>query len=571
VERLRQSLDLIRAQLGALSATHRLLVAAAVIVLIMSLLLVGAYSSRSDMARLSIDASRKAESLAMLTSNGLDVIDKNGSLFVPVDQQTAALAVLSENGAASGADAIDMMELMKSQQWWQNRSQNQQLVNAATAKYLGSVINHWSYVSSANVIINTPLEQPALGKSSLKPTASIAIQTRSGELTSEQVRALADFISGAVSGLTPENVKVIDARSGRSLRVADPGRFTTGTYAELRSKVENDYEQKIAQTLRFIPAVIVAVNAQLDIAEEVVSDLTFKDDGKGTIQAPKSTRTNSTENGSKTDGGVAGVAPNTGTSLDTGSSSGTTSTSSESENTFETHAGKREVNRSDPKGYAKKVNATINIPRSYFTRIWKQQNASSTTEPTDADLDPLVKRHVADVENMVKPLIDTTAHRDPQDSAAAAVVGSVVVSMYYDFDGAGALSLGGATSQASFGGGMVGSVLGSLAPDLGRLVRDVGLGVIALVALIMMFRLVRAASQKRPLPSAEEIVGIPPVLQGDSDLIGEADAAEPAMEAVELHEGDLRIQGLIEQVDEMVTASPNDTARLVTRWLNNAA
>lgn len=570
MDRLRQSLDLIRTQLGALSGTHRLLIASAVLVLIMALLLVSAYSARTEMSPLKVDAARKAEALSILKTGNFSYKEEGGTLYVASDQQMQAMAALSQAGAATGENAIDMMELMKSQQWWQNRAQNQQLLNAATAKYLSQIITNWSYVESANVIINAPIEQPALGRPTAKPTASVSIATRTGELNVEQVQAVAEFIAGAVVGLTTDNVKIIDSRSGRSLRAGDPARITSGTYAELRARVENDYEQKILSTLRFIPNVIVAVNAQLDIAEEVVSDTTFKEEGKGTLQVPVRTRTNSTESGTKSDGGVPGVQPNTGTSLQASSSTGNSSKTNEAENDFNTFAGERVVRRNDPKGYAKKVNAAVNIPRSFFELVWKQQNPTSANEPTDTDLEPIISRHKVEVENMVRPLIDTAVHGTGDEGGASLVTGSVVVTVFHDLGGIGSVDVGSA-STASFGSGLVGSVLSITTGPIGRIARDVVLGLFSLAALVMMFKLVKSASAKQPLLSAEEIVGIPPVLKGDADLIGEADASEPAMEAVELREGDIRIQGLIDQVDEMVESNPEDTARLVGRWLSNAA
>jgi flagellar biosynthesis/type III secretory pathway M-ring protein FliF/YscJ len=83
----------------------------------------------------------------------------------------------------------------------------------------------------------------------------------------------------------------------------------------------------------------------------------------------------------------------------------------------------------------------------------------------------------------------------------------------------------------------------------------------------MMFLMVRKASRKAEMPSAEELVGLPPTLETKSDLIGEADESETPMAGIEVDEGEVRSQKLLEQVQALVKDNPDSAAKLINRWV----
>jgi flagellar biosynthesis/type III secretory pathway M-ring protein FliF/YscJ len=94
------------------------------------------------------------------------------------------------------------------------------------------------------------------------------------------------------------------------------------------------------------------------------------------------------------------------------------------------------------------------------------------------------------------------------------------------------------------------------------------LGVLALVSLAMMAMLVRKATKKAELPTAEELVGIPPALQADGDLYGEADEGDVPMSGIELDEEQVRSSKMLEQVGELVKSSPETAAGLLQSWIS---
>ena len=81
----------------------------------------------------------------------------------------------------------------------------------------------------------------------------------------------------------------------------------------------------------------------------------------------------------------------------------------------------------------------------------------------------------------------------------------------------------------------------------------------------MMFVLVRKAGKTAPMPTAEELVGIP--AQPDSDLVGEADEGETAMLGIEINSDELKRQKMLEEVAELVKSNPQVAVGVFNRWL----
>ena len=94
------------------------------------------------------------------------------------------------------------------------------------------------------------------------------------------------------------------------------------------------------------------------------------------------------------------------------------------------------------------------------------------------------------------------------------------------------------------------------------------LAVLGLGALGFMFMMVRKAGKKPELPTAEELVGLPPALETKTDLIGEADESDTPLAGIELGEGEVRTQKLMEQVAELVKTNPEGAAKLIKRWVS---
>jgi flagellar biosynthesis/type III secretory pathway M-ring protein FliF/YscJ len=99
------------------------------------------------------------------------------------------------------------------------------------------------------------------------------------------------------------------------------------------------------------------------------------------------------------------------------------------------------------------------------------------------------------------------------------------------------------------------------------LLKQAVLGGLALLSIGMMFMLVRKAGRTTQMPTAEELVGIPPALEPDSDLVGEADEGETAMMGIEIDNEQLKRQKMLQEVSELVRSNPQSAVGVFNRWL----
>lgn len=92
---------------------------------------------------------------------------------------------------------------------------------------------------------------------------------------------------------------------------------------------------------------------------------------------------------------------------------------------------------------------------------------------------------------------------------------------------------------------------------------------LALLAVGMMLVMVRKAARRSELPSAEELVGIPPALATQNDLVGEADETDSPMPGIEVAESEVKRQKVLEEVVELVQKEPGSAAKLMGRWITD--
>jgi flagellar biosynthesis/type III secretory pathway M-ring protein FliF/YscJ len=102
---------------------------------------------------------------------------------------------------------------------------------------------------------------------------------------------------------------------------------------------------------------------------------------------------------------------------------------------------------------------------------------------------------------------------------------------------------------------------------MGEMVKSIAVGGLAVVSLGLVLLTAMRANKREDLPSASELVGIPPALHGDSDVVGEAGEADSVLAGVELTEDDLKVREMLDQISSLVGDQPDAAARLITRWV----
>lgn len=555
---LQQALDTIKGSLGRMTTSQQLLLGSLAVIAVMGLFLVSQYAGTPQWVDLVAegDAAGQQRTLAVLREAGLDADRQAGRIVVPPGQQDAAVAALAEAGELPNDTTILFRNLLERQGMHLSRQQNEQVYLIALQNELSRVIRGFSGVKDAAVLLDVP-EARGLGRSVRQPTASATVFTRTGApIDQGMVDAVAELIAGARAGLTVEQVRVIDGSSGRQRRPRSRDDVLSSTYIEHAALVEDQVRSKIDDLLSYIPGRTVAVTASVDVTRVTSETLRHLEPERGTVTLPLSEDSQSSTQGEASSGGQPGVRSNVRADLGESSGGGSSSTQETSTSKFESHVGRETQRVIDPRGMPTRLGASINVPRSYVASLLAQAGGAAGADAaalTDEEIDARFEVERERIRQSVLPHVQTLG-------ATGVVAGEVVVTMV-------PVDLPGALVPAE--AGMLGSLtgVGSMA-DAGGLIDKVVLGALALASLAMMLMMVRKAGKRESLPTAEEIIGIPPALEVPSELIGEAGEEDTALAGIEVDEVSIAATKKLQQVQELLEKQPEMAASMLGRWVS---
>ncbi len=557
MDQLRRVLKQISASLSKLTIAQRLLIVSLVAIMAMALTLVALYSAEPTMKALAPGAGAKDQARvgAFLDGQGIKYKTVGGQIHVPAEQAAYLRSRLFEEGVQLDDAAVMFNTLLSQQSWTMSRTQVALSEMIALQNELSGIVSRFRGVRRANVIIDAP-SVSGLGTAVRRPTASATVFTSDGRpIDQSTVDAIAHLIAGAKAGLEVQNIRIIDGTHNKQYRARAEDAAIASTYLEHAAKVEDRVRDKLLDLLQYIGGAVVAVNAQVDVTRKESQTSRVLDVGKGSVTAPVRETSSERTQGDMASAAEPGVRSNVGLDINRAGGVGSSSKDKQSEAEMQTEFGRTVEKVVDPRGMPTKINATIGVPRSYFVALWKRAQGAqgANAEPTDQDLDPLMKSETDRIRADVKPLVEASGE-------GGAIGGDVVVSVFPDVVAGAGVAIAGVGPGGGAGG--LSGILG-----MGGLVKNVALGALAAVALGMMLLMVRKTGKADPLPTPQELVGAPPMLQRQSDLIGEADEAEAALAGIELTDDTIKHQKLLEQVTEMVRSKPDETASLLNRWI----
>jgi flagellar biosynthesis/type III secretory pathway M-ring protein FliF/YscJ len=480
-----------------------------------------------------------------------------GKVLVPADRKGEILANLMF-ARVLPQDTHSAFETMSKEiNPFMPNSQVEMAYSEATAMELSSLISRFPGVANARVIINAKDERRIEG--SIPPSATVVITTKGeAENAKTLVRAAADGVAHAVSGLKPSQISVII--NGASMKVPDSESSADPNIDDLmdrREKRESDLEQKIRNEFSFI-GVGLTVSVNCDVENRVMVDHTVKYDKAGTVVQP--IETTSTNDESTTASAAAhepGAVSNTGqagtngpVSIDGGGAgasgaggNSTTSTKDEAKNGV--WVGQSEITTQTPAGKDSVQSVTVRVPASYFNAIYKRKNPSATDAPDD-----FINLQLASIKDGVKKVVGLKS-----DDALS-------VDSYADLP---VNDLAMATAP---------SIPSSAMSSVGGHAKEIGVGVLAIVSLLMMATMVRKSTPPQlgmPSPSGQPASatagGLGQLGSGES-IAGEVGAGAGALDGMEMDEEAVRTQQMLDQVSTMVKENPDGAASLVKKWLS---
>lgn len=602
MDRIRLIFAQIASQLGRLNVTQKLLIATLCVVMVMTLFLVSQYASGPVLVELlpSGSADDQQKAVAFLKERGIKYqVKDDGKIAVTQEARYIALAAMAKDQAIPGDKRLVFTDLVGTGSWIEPLADKQQKFNIALQNELAMVITRFPGIDRASVFISSP-EAKGLGAAARKPVAQVTVFPLKGQgLDQPTVNALGDLVAGAVAGLDARDISIIDGTNRRAYKPNANDEFSGvgATYIEHVAKVEQRIQSKIEDQLRFIPDVIVGVNAMVDAARRETLNTTVHNKGDGTTVIPvEETSSNDTSSNSSKAPAEPGVGANIAADINRagGGGGGTSSNNETSSVKSEVRFGEKTVKQRDAAGRPTKINVTVSVPREYVAEIVKTKKSAAgnaagggagaasdsggaaPADPTDAEIaaefDSTVK---ARIEELLAPLVETdtatlagTAATTGTTLVAGTVKAFLIPVALSASGGSGRSAIGGSGVMGGSGGmsgmGGMGGIAGMLENSL---VKTVALGVLALVALGLMFTMVRKAGKSTPLPTAEELVGIPPALEPNSDVVGEADEGSTAMQGIEIDENQLKTNKMLEEIGTLVKSNPQGAAAVFNRWL----
>jgi flagellar M-ring protein FliF len=533
-------------QARGLGPTGRLLGGALAVILAMALLLVWLYAGRSNMVTLpvSLTGQTRGDVISYLEQRGVRWAERGGQIVVPVEQKHLVLAGLTDQEIIA-PDQIDFDQLVRQQSPFLSKAQNEKRWLVATMNELSRTVSRMKGIRRAVVVIDEPDRPSGLGAAARQPSASVTVETSGSPLGQEQVNAIAAMVAGAHAELGVERVEVIDAGAGRRFR-AEPAESMEATrYLALQREHTRYYEEKVLKALAHIPGVNVAVNVIVNHRELVEQTRRFDDPKLGVMRESARSISSSTP----VPGGEPGVRSNAGVSLG-GAGRSAALSDERSETAMQPAFGGTDSHSRDPGGYPLKINASIGVPRLFFVGLYRDERGDPAAEPTAPELEALVAREVGRIQAHVQPLVDT----GPTGGQA---LGTVAVSMI----SAPPPEAAGVEAGPGPAGGLLNETM----------VKYTSLGGLALLSLAMMLLMVRrAATQPHISDEGQDASPTGPALAMGGEILGDAPAAEVALEGLELDEATLRRRHMVEQINRMATARPEEAARILRGWIGTA-
>jgi flagellar M-ring protein FliF len=233
-------------------------------------------------------------------------IEQDGSIYVPSKEEARLRLALSELGLPRGDNGYS---IFKEKNLGETFFDYERKYQEATERKLKRAIESLGPVRFATVNI-TPMEESVFLEDERPAKASIMLQLNPGsKLSGKQVEGIVHLVAGAVKGLDPENVVVLDDK-GNPLNV-DSDEMDT---AQWRLKHQSELEKLFARKIRdlLVPLVgpngfsaEVTVEADFDLVETTTKSYSNEEE-----VISKETTTTESSQGIATTGLPPGMASN---------------------------------------------------------------------------------------------------------------------------------------------------------------------------------------------------------------------------------------------------------------------
>ncbi len=255
----------------------------------------------------------KARVVETLTNAGVEVTldPTTGEVLVPSADYYSSRMTL----AAQGLPASDPsgMEELNNMPMGTSRSVEQAKLQHAQEVELARSINEISSVVSARVHLALP-DRTTFVREQLPPKASVFLQLGSGHTLDEsQITAIVNLVSTSVSGMSRENVTIVDQR-GRLLSQPsdDPAALLGDSQLQYRMRLENIYRARIESIVTPIVGpgnVNAQVNLEIDFTRSETTEQSVDPESKAILSEQNTLDVSSNPEAKGIPGAVSNSAP----------------------------------------------------------------------------------------------------------------------------------------------------------------------------------------------------------------------------------------------------------------------
>ncbi|MDA1053679.1 MAG: hypothetical protein O3C40_24790 [Planctomycetota bacterium] len=347
--------------------------------------------------------------LAKADLNGWDT--EGNRLRVPRGKRHTYIAALVENNALPQGAGSAWEKMFTEHSPFENRKMGELRARYALEKDLAFTIREFTGIDAASVKIQDIMNNETFPRQPQRRAAVTVKASGNVPLDANQIRMIRDVVAFG-GGIDQSDVIIADTNGHRSYSGPPKDGELSGdqnAYADTQRRYEQDFKQKIVDTLSVYPNTNVTVTVELDQTLENQTTQ-IKYDEKPT---PIKTRETSSDEKSVTSSssGRPGAEPN-----GVGNRSVAVNSSPEKENTLtetvseaESRAGFSYNTIRKPGLVPKLVTVSISIPKSYFKQVWQQQNPTPAdaepTEPTAAELQAIESQTIVKIQDQVTALI----------------------------------------------------------------------------------------------------------------------------------------------------------------------
>ena len=550
IQRLRDSIQDVLRRIGGMDTSARLLVGSILVILTMGLFLVSQYAASPAMSSVTVKPEDAMVVLQTIQDHGYAAEDAgNGTILVEARNKAAIRKYVEEAGYSIEAAADAELEQGGGQ--WVSNAEREQMQRTIRIRRAERAIAMDPKIKDVSIVLSGG-GRTQLGLKGPKPRAAVTVEMRSGALDREMAETIA-MQALVEDGLELGNVTVVEA-GGASFRFGDESGGGRRDYLVQMRAFEREVSQKLGVIVRAaFPQASVAVNAQVLVAEIDEESVAFEKPAKGdSYVATDESETPIPGSGGgrpgfRSNAGVSGVGA---ASLGGGGSIAKRSTS---ENVIDNRFPGTRTRTREFANHPVKIAATVLLPTQAVESILRQE-LGEEAEIGQAQIDARVDAVRTLLQQSLTPLVDSSEFRD--GTSGEVVVQALPFAEYMPI------------ATAGVGGGVGDMIEGVTGGDALQALKNAGLVGLSLLSLAMMFMMVRRSGGGDVLPTAEELAGVPPVLEDDeTEVVGEADEAAPALVGVELDDEELRRKQMLEQLNQLVKKDPADVAALLRRWM----